>query len=167
MMDRVVLAAVDKDLAERLTQILIGKGWNAGHQRSYPVVEVMVKTETDLEAAPLRPILERHIIRQTMKIKDEKGLIRELPNAGQNGSACLVDSPRHPKVPQHGQKPSHIEIEETFEELQRNPLRVMELFNKYSNGRDIFYLRSRTGGYTIGFSRPKGKKHIKFWVVGR
>lgn len=63
MMWREVLKAVDRDLAEDLAQILIRKGWNAGHQRSYPVVEVMVRTETDEEAAPLRTILARHVHR--------------------------------------------------------------------------------------------------------
>ena len=63
MMWRKVLEKVDRNLAEDLTQILLRKGWNAGHQTSYPVVEVMVRTETDEEAAPLRTILARHVHR--------------------------------------------------------------------------------------------------------
>lgn len=61
MMWRKVLEKVGKDLAEDLTRILIRKGWNAGNQMSYPVVEVTVRAETDEEAALLRPVLESHI----------------------------------------------------------------------------------------------------------
>ncbi|MFH0768847.1 MAG: hypothetical protein V1932_04700 [Chloroflexota bacterium] len=151
MMWREVLKAVDRDLAEELPQILIRKGWNAGHQRSYPVVEVMVRTETDEEAAPLRTILARHVHRRpednqmAMEIWNRQELIRELP--------------------QHGQNPD--EVEETFEELQNNPLRAEGVFNEHSNGRERFYLSSTMGGYSIGFSSPKDKKRIKFWLVGR
>ena len=153
MMWRVVLKEVDKDLAEALTQILIRKGWNAGHQKSYPVVEVMVRTETDEEAAPLRPILETHVIRQpdfnymATRLRNRKELIKE-----------LADMDRI--IPR-------TEIDERIEDLQNNPLKVLQLFNEHNNGRETFYLRSRTGGYSIGFCNPKGKKRIKFWVVGR
>jgi len=150
MMWRKVLESVDRDLAENLTQILIKKGWNAGHQTSYQVVDVMVRTRTDKEAAPLKPILERHVHHRpefnhvAMEMWDRQGLIKELPI--------------------HGQNP--YEIEETFEDLQSNPLRVAELFNEHSNGRKKFYLRSRRGGHSIGFSNPEGKKRINFWRVG-
>ena len=61
MMWRKVLEKVDKDSAEDLTWILIRKGWNAGNQMSYPVVEVTVRTEIAEEATLLRRVLESHI----------------------------------------------------------------------------------------------------------
>jgi hypothetical protein len=154
MMWRVVLEQVDKTLAEALTQILIREGWNAGHQKSYPVVEVMVRTETDNEAAPLRRILETHIIRQpelnnvATQLRNRKTLIKELSDMGKNVIY-------------------RTEINESFEDLLDNPLKVSQLYNEYNKGRERFYLRSRTGGYSIGFSNPKGKKRLKFWIVGQ
>lgn len=70
------------------------------------------------------------------------------------------------KKTQHQNSPSLNGIEETYEDLQNNPLTVLALFRKHSNGKETIYLRSSTGGHTIGFCCPKNKKRIKFWVVG-
>ena len=174
MMWRIVLEKVDEDLAEDLTQILRRNSWDAGHQKSYPV-EVMVRTETDEEVAGLGAILERHVIRQphlnqlATEMVNKKGLERELLTLQFSSETEAMRSKKRPlrKLPMHVQNASLPEVNETFEDLKSNALKVLELFNKYSNGQEIFYLRSRKGGYTIGFSKTKAKMAIKFWIVGR
>lgn len=57
-----VLKTVDKNLAKQVTKILRDHGWDADHQKSYPVCEVLVRAE-EVQVDSLRKILERHVER--------------------------------------------------------------------------------------------------------
>ncbi len=82
MMALKVLHDVEKDLAEKVTQILIRRGWDASHQGSFPFCDVLVRAE-EPAIQSLQKILEQHIVRDEKKIgirlTNEYSLWYEIP----------------------------------------------------------------------------------------
>ena len=85
-----VLMDVDKNLAKQVTKILRDHGWDADHQKSHPVCEVLVKAE-QLRVDSLRKILESHVERNesgvAMTLRQKLKLSQSLP---QNPEADLT-----------------------------------------------------------------------------
>lgn len=91
MIHRAVLEKVDKRLAEKITRLLIKGGWDASHQTSYPICDVLVRAEGPVLQS-LREILEQHVMRDenniAIRLKDGFVLQKALPK---NPDASSLD----------------------------------------------------------------------------